>query len=188
MSKFEFIMMFVSVVVAFAMSELLVGWGRLVRARERISKPFFMIGWSVWLLAVTNFHYLGFWEYGLVDFRTAAQMLLFLAAPVMLVLVTFVFTPEVRYYQKLDLEQHYFKIKNWFFVMVILFFLLARASDPLLPDYKDTWFLRILGSLMIIPSLSVLLFTSNKRVHYGVLFFNLFLLLWSSYTLNVRNL
>jgi hypothetical protein len=106
MSKFEFIMMFVSVVVAFAMSELLVGWGRLVRVRERISNPFFMIGWSVWLLAVTNFHYLGFWEYGLVDFRTAAQMLLFLAAPVMLVLVTFVFTPEVWYYQKLDLEQH----------------------------------------------------------------------------------
>ena len=106
MSKFEFIMMFVSVVVAFAMSELLVGWGRLVRVRERISNPFLMIGWSVWLLAVTNFHYLGFWEYGLVDFRTAAQMLLFLAAPVMLVLVTFVFTPEVWYYQKLDLEQH----------------------------------------------------------------------------------
>jgi hypothetical protein len=72
--------------------------------------------------------------------------------------------------------------------MVILFFLLARAPDPLLPDYKDTWFLRSLGSLMIIPSLSMLLFTSNKRVHYGVLFFNLFLLFWSSYTLNVRNL
>lgn len=188
MSKFEFIMMFVSVVVAFAMSELLMGWGRLVRARRRISKPAFMIGWSVWLLAITNFHYLGFWEYGIVDFRTAAQMLLFLAAPIMLVLVTFVVTPEVRYYQRLDLEQHYFKVKNWFFVMVILFFLLARASDPLLPDYRETWVIRSIGTFLIVPSLIVLLFTNNRIVHSGILGFNLFLLLWSSYTINVGSL
>ncbi len=188
MSKFEFIMMFVSVVVAFAMSELLMGWGRLVRARRRISNPAFMIGWSVWLLAITNFHYLGFWEYNIVDFRTAAQMLLFLAAPIMLVLVTFVFTPEVRYYQRLDLEEHYFKVKNWFFVMVILFFLLARASDTLLPDHRETWFIRSIGTMVIVPLLIILLFTKNRVAHFSILGFNLFLLLWSSAAINVRSL
>ena len=158
MSKFEFIMMFVSVVVAFAMSELLVGWGRLIRARDRLKRPWLMIGWSVWLLGIINLHYLGFWEYGLVDFRTAAQMLLFLAAPILLVLVTFVFTPEIRHYQKLDLEQHYFRIKNWFFIMVIIFFVLARASDVLLPDYSTTWLMRSIGTIIIVPLLIALLF------------------------------
>ncbi len=43
MSKFEFIMMFVSVVVVFAMAELLMSWGRIIRNRQRISQP--------WLLA-----------------------------------------------------------------------------------------------------------------------------------------
>ncbi len=188
MSKFEFIMMFVSVVVAFAMSELLVGWGRLVRARDRIRRPWLMIGWSVWLLGVTNLHYLAFWEYNLVDFRTPGQMLLFLAAPIMLVLVTFVFTPEIRHYQKLDLELHYFRIKNWFFVMVILFFVLTRASDALLPDYAETWLLRMIRTVIIVPSLILLLFTRKRSVHYTIMVINLFLLLWSSYALEVRAL
>lgn len=46
MSKFEFIMMFVSVVVAFSMAELMMGWGRLIRMRQRLTRPLFMIGWS----------------------------------------------------------------------------------------------------------------------------------------------
>jgi hypothetical protein len=190
MSKFEFIMMFVSVVVAFAMSELLVGWGKLVRARERVTHPFFMIGWSVWLLAITNFHYLGFWEYGQVNFRTAAQMLLFLAPPILLVLVTFVFIPEVHYSQKqkLNLEEHYFKIKNWFFVIFILFFIAASAADTLLPGFRETWPRRLVSNILIIPSLIVLLFTRRKPVHGLVLGFNLLLLLWSSYAINVAAL
>lgn len=188
MSKFEFIMMFVSVVVAFSMAELMMGWGRLIRVRQRLTRPLFMIGWSFWLLVLITFHYLGFWEYQVVDLRTVSEMLLVLSAPIVLVLITFVLTPEIRHFQRLDLEDHYFKIKNWFFSMAILFFLIAATSDVLLPDFSETWVSRMVGPLLIIPSLACLIFTNRRRVHYFVMFFNLFLLIVSSYAINVRAL
>ena len=181
MSKFEFIMMFVSVVVAFAMAELLMGWGRIIRARHRISHPWLLAGWSFWLLIIITYHYLGFWEYQAYNFTKVAPMVLFLAAPVMMVLLTFVLTPELRYYQKMDLEEHFFQTKNWFFCMVIIFLILARASDPLLPDFADTWQRRSVGTVLVSVSVIWLLFTSNRATHYGLLWFNLvYLILVSS--------
>lgn len=188
MSKFEFIMMFVSVVVAFSMAELMMGWGRLIRMRQRLSRPLFMIGWSVWLLFLITFHYLGFWEYQIVDLRTVSQMLLVLSAPIVLVLLTFVLTPEMRHFQRLDLEEHYFRIKNWFFAMAILFFVLAATSDVLLPDFQETWQSRMLGPALIVASFISLFFTNRRSVHFFVMGFNLFLLIVSSYAINVRAL
>lgn len=173
MSKFEFIMMFVSVVVAFAVAELLMGWGKLIRYRHRVRKPWLLAGWSVWLLVIMTYHYLGFWEYQAYDFLKVGPMVLFLSAPIMLVLLTFVMTPELRYYQELDLEKHYFRVKNWFFGMVILFLVLARASDPLLPDYSDTWLLRAQGSIVVSLTVVGLLFTNRPPIHYAAMAFNL---------------
>jgi hypothetical protein len=181
LTKFEFIMMFVSVVVAFAMAELLMGWGKIIRARHRVSHPWLLAGWSFWLLIIITYHYLGFWEYQAYNFTKVAPMVLFLAAPIMMVLLTFVLTPELRYYQAIDLEEHYFQTKNWFFGMVIIFLILSRASDPLLPDFADTWKQRSLGTLLVIVSVSWLLFTNDRKVHYGLLLFNLaYLILVSS--------
>lgn len=188
MSKFEFIMMFVSVVVAFAMAELLMGWGKMIRYRHRITRPWLLAGWSVWLLIIMTYHYLGFWEYQAHDFVMVGPMLVFLSAPIMMVLLTFVLTPEVRYYRTLDLEAHYFATKNWFFVMIILFLLLARASDPLLPDYADSWFSRALGSIVISVSVVWLLFTEKPLFHYAAMVFNLVYLILMASTIAVPGL
>ena len=173
MSKFEFIMMFVSVVVAFAMAELLMGWGKLIRARQRLTRPGLLAGWSIWLLFIMTYHYLGFWEYQAHNFTKVSSMTLFLAAPIMMVLLTFVLTPDLRHFQKMDLEEHYFQIKNWFFVMVIIFLVLSRASDPLLPDYSETWFQRMIGTIVVSLSIIWLLFTNNRWLHLGLMIFNL---------------
>lgn len=188
MSKFEFIMMFVSVVVAFAMAELLMGWGKMIRYRHRITRPWLLAGWSVWLLIIMTYHYLGFWEYQAHDFVMVGPMLLFLSAPIMMVLLTFVLTPEVRYYRTLDLEAHYFATKNWFFVMIILFLLLSRASDPLLPNYSETWLRRAFGSLVVSATVVWLLFTDKPLVHYAAMVFNLVFLLLVASTIAVPGL
>jgi len=114
LSKFEFIMMFVSVVVAFAMAELLMSWGRIIRNRHRVQQPWLLAGWSLWLLTIMTYHYLGFWEYQAYDFTRVAPMLLFLAAPIMMVLLTFALMPEVRYYRTTNLELHFFSRKTGF--------------------------------------------------------------------------
>lgn len=188
MSKFEFIMMFVSVVVAFAMAELLMGWGKMIRYRHRIRRPWLLAGWSVWLLIIMTYHYLGFWEYQAHDFVMVGPMLLFLCAPVMMVLLTFALTPEIRPYRTMDLEKHYFATKNWFFVMVVLFLILARASDILLPDFSETWFRRSIGTVIISLSVVWLLFTDRPIFHYAAMVFNLAYLVLTASTIAVPGL
>lgn len=188
MSKFEFIMMFVSVVVAFAMSELLMSWGRIIRNRQRMQQPWLLAGWSFWLLIIMTYHYLGFWEYQAYDFTRVAPMLLFLAAPIMMVLLTFALMPEIRHYRDTNLQQHFLKQKNWFFAMVIIFLILSRASDPLLPDYADTWIPRNVGSMLVILSVVWLFFTNNLRVHFSLMLFNLSYLMMVSSFVPVRGL
>lgn len=188
MSKFEFIMMFVSVVVAFAMAELLISWGRIIRNRHRIEQPWLLAGWSIWLLIIMTYHYLGFWEYQAYDFTRVAPMMLFLSAPIMMVLLTYTLMPEIRYYRTTNLESHYFQQKNWFLLMIIVFLLLARASDPLLPDYSETWPQRMLGTVIVSSSVVWLVFTSNRKVHIGLLLFNLAYLILVSALIPVRGL
>ena len=189
MSKFEFIMMFVSVVVAFSLAELMMGWGRLIRSWQHVQRPVFVLGWSFWLLVVVTFHYLGFWEYQTgVDLRSVGQMLLGLSAPIVLVLLSFVLTPELREGQSMDLEEHYFRIKDWFFPLVLVFFVLSALADSLLPDFRETWFTRVAGPGLLALSFIPLFLTRNRRVHLAVLVFNLVLIIGSSYTLNVRAL
>ncbi len=189
MSKFEFIMMFVSVVVAFSLAELMMGWGRLIRSWQQVQRPLFVLGWSFWLLVVITFHYLGFWEYQYgVDLRSVGQMLLGLSAPIVLVLLSFVLTPELREGQVTDLEEHYFRIKDWFFPLVLVFFLLSSLTDTLLPDFSETWQTRIIGPALLVVSFIPLFFTRRRGVHMAVLAFNLVLIVVSSYTLDVRGL
>lgn len=183
MSKFEFIMMFISVVVAFAMAELLVGWGKLIRARERISRPGLMAGWSVWLLFIMTYHYLGFWEYSSYDFVRVGPMILVLSAPIMLVLVTFAFTPEIRHFQRLDLEEHYFRNKNWFFFGVLAFLILSQAGDSLLVGYLDNWIWRSWGSILIGLTIIWLPFTDRRGLHYLIMTVNLLYILVVATTL-----
>lgn len=188
MSKFEFIMMFVSVVVAFAMAELLMSWGRIIRNRHRVQQPWLLAGWSLWLLTIMTYHYLGFWEYQAYDFTRVAPMLLFLAAPIMMVLLTFALMPEVRYYRTTNLELHFFQQKNWFLVMVIIFLFLSRASDPLLPDFAYTWPQRMLGTVVVTLTIIWLLFTRDRKIHFSLMIFNLVYLLAVSLYLPVRGL
>src|SRR5690606_29093937 len=113
---------------------------------------------------------------------------LFLSAPIMMVLLTFVLTPELRPFQRLDLEDHYFQTKNWFFVMVIIFLLLARASDPLLPDYEETWMRRMVGTVLVSVTVVWLLFTNNRNIHFLLMWVNLGYLAFVSSVIPVTGL
>ena len=188
MSEFEFISVFVSIVVAFAMAELLMGWGRLIRARDRIQRPFFFIGWTSWLLLLMCFHYLGIWEYQAVDFYNVGQLVLLLLPPIVLVLLTFVLTPEINPGQTIDLEQHYFDVHHWFFTLAIVFLLLALIADMMLPTFAATWESRLILEAIIVLSLVFVYFSNNRVAHISIMGFNLVYLIFGSIVQNVRDL
>ncbi|MEX0618435.1 MAG: hypothetical protein WDZ76_05890 [Pseudohongiellaceae bacterium] len=188
MSEFEFISVFVSIVVAFAMAELLMGWGRLIRSRSLLEKPWYFIGWTTWLLFLMAFHYLGIWEYQLVRFHTVGQLVLLLSPPIVLVLLTFVLTPEIVPGKRLDLDAHYFDVKQWFFALAVVFMVLAFVADMLLPTFPETWISRGVLAALIIISISILMMTRSRPVHTAILVLNIAYLVFGSIYQDVRGL
>ncbi len=188
MSEFEFISVFVSIVLAFAMAELLMGWGRLIRAQGDVKRPFFFLGWSVWLLLLMCFHYLGLWEYQAIDFQTVGQLVLLLMPPIVLVLLVFILAPERSRGQIIDLEDRYFSVRHWLFSLSILFIVLGTVADMMLPDFQETWRSRFSQSVPIAVTLGLLMLSRNKALHFAVLAFNLLWLVTGSIFTPVRAL
>lgn len=188
MSEFEFISVFVSIVLAFAMAELLMGWGRLIRAQGDVKHPFFFLGWSVWLLLLMCFHYLGLWEYQAVDFQTVGQLVLLLMPPIVLVLLVFVLAPERARGQTINLEERYYSVRHWMFSLSILFILLGLVADLMLPDFQETWPSRVALSIPIAVSIGLLMLSRNKGLHFTVLTFNIVWLVLGSIFTPVRAL
>lgn len=188
MSEFEFISVFVSIVVAFAMAELLMGWGRLIRSQGEVERPFFFIGWSIWLLLLIAFHYLGIWEYQVVDFHTVGQLVLLLLPPIVLVLLVFVLAPERTRGQSLDLERRYFGVRRWLFGLSILFFVFSFLADMMLPDFWQTLGSRSVGPFLIIVTIAPLMVSKKRGLHFLSLTFNIFWLVLGSIFQNVRAL
>lgn len=188
MSEFEFISVFVSIVLAFAMAELLMGWGRLIRAQGNVEQPLFFLGWSVWLLLLMCFHYLGLWEFQAVDFTTVGQLILLLMPPIILVLLVFVIAPERSRGQVINLEERYFAVRHWLFSLSILFILFGIFADMMLPDFSNTWQSRIFLSVPIVVTISLLMLSKNKALHFSVLAFNISWLILGSIYQPVRAL
>ena len=188
MSEFEFISVFVSIVLAFSMAELLMGWGRLIRAYKEVERPFFFLGWSIWLLLLMCFYYLGLWEYQAVDFQTVGQLVLLLMPPIILVLLVFVLAPERSRGDTIDLEERYFKVRVWLSGLAILYFIFGFLADMMLPDFRSTWQSRLNTTWPIILTVGLLMLSKNRYLHLGVLAFNIFWLLLGSVFQPVRAL
>ena len=188
MSEFEFISVFVSIVLAFAMAELLMGWGRLIRAHDDVEHPVFFLGWSVWLLLLTCFYYLGLWEYQSVDFEIVGQLVLLLLPPIVLVLLVFVLAPERSRGQTVNLEERYFSVRHWLFSLAILYIIFGLFADMMLPDFRETWRSRVILLVPIVVTLALLMLSKNRALHFTVLAFNIFWLVVGSIYAPVRAL
>ena len=164
------------------------GWGRLIRAQGDVEHPVFFLGWSVWLLLLMCFHYLGLWEYQAVDFETVGQLVLLLMPPIILVLLVFVLAPERSRGQTINLEERYFKVRHWLFSLSILFFVFGTFADMMLPDFATTWQSRLSLSAPIVVTIGFLMLSKNKVLHLSVLAFNIGWLLLGSVFQPVRAL
>lgn len=79
MSDFEFTSVVVAILIAFAFSEVLASWGRLIRRRARVTISWLYLGTSsLFLLALVG-HWLGMSTYRALPAITAAESLLVFA-------------------------------------------------------------------------------------------------------------
>ena len=95
MSKFEFLMMIASVVVAVGFAEIVAGWGRLLRTeRVKVEYDYLHIGFSIVLLLGFIGYWMGMWSYRPLELNYQGQIAFLVIPSLFVVLTAYAISPE----------------------------------------------------------------------------------------------
>lgn len=160
MSRFEYLSVLMSIVIAYAMSEALSGWGQMIRLRDRVRPYPLHLGWSILSVLLMVQWWWGFWEYREVADLSFFGFLAVLSEPITLVLLSFVLTPHPGELGGRDLRAEYFRNRRWIFGLAGLLLVELAVVDALVA-HQPFWHaenvirgagLGLLVALMISPS------------------------------------
>ena len=163
MTQFEFVSVFIAIVVAFAVSDILVSWGEQIRLRSKIRAYGLHTAWSGLLLIVLMSVWWALWvERDRTDW-TFPEYLLLMVPYLTLALIAYIFTPRLDDEDK-DIRRYYFDISRWvfglgaFYIMSWIFYAIVVARQAL--DEPGS-LPRIVGLLLMIA----LAVWRNERFH-----------------------
>lgn len=165
MSRFEYLSVLVSIVIAYAMSEALSGWGQMIRVRDRVRFYPLQLGWSILsVLLMIQWWWGGFWQY-----QNAADLgyfgfLAVLSEPVLLVLLSFVLTPHPAELSGRDLRVEYFRNRRWSFGLAALLLVELALVDALVGQ-QPLWQVKNAIRGLGIAVLVTLAISARERLH-----------------------
>ncbi len=166
MTYFDFNAVIISILVAFALSEILSSWGRLIEHRSRVRSPWLYVVSTGWLFFFLIAHWLGLWAYRDFEFDRLLQSFIVFAPSIVGALCAYVFTPSLSDKGDLDIDEHYFYVARWGYSLVGLFIVLAGLTDILVPGREPLpLFVFLVGGAFMLW----LGYTQHRLVHYIVL-------------------
>ena len=163
MDIFEYLMVMVSIVLGLGLTQVLRGFGKIVRATQRYSVV------TLWAVTLFFFHVQVWW--GMWDLRevTDWNQLSFLAViglPCALFGATELLLPHSSP-PGIDWQEHFFKVRRWFFAVFCVFALAATLETWVLLDVPLTHPYRI-GQLAVLALGVVGFVTERARAHLWV--------------------
>ncbi len=131
MSQFEFVIVLMSFVVAFAISEILAGWGRQFAQREHVKVSGLQLAASVLLLLALVQAVWGYWNFREIEWTLLRFLVAFLP---LLVLSTapFFMTPHISESGVTDAGEHYFRVRPLLFGILGAYVLLNALTELVL--------------------------------------------------------
>jgi hypothetical protein len=168
MTQFEFVLVFVSIVVAFAVSDVLASWGEQIRLRRRIRHYALHTAWSALLLFVMMQVWWSLWALNEQTGWTFPQYLALGVPFLTIALMAYILTPNLDEAEA-DIRRHYFDISRWFFslgafyLVAWAFFSYAVLGSPVNEPGSPYRFMGIILMLVLAGS-------QNERVHIVTVF------------------
>ena len=168
MSPFEFITVFVSLIVGFALSHILRAVSDLYEIRERV-KPYWLNSlWVVTVIMWSIFTWWGLWMLSIdrIDWTYAQYWFLVMNVSSIYFFTTLVL-PKATDDGTIDLEKHYYSVHKAFFSIVVFsLFSSAVVNHSLFGE-------PLIGPMTIMPSIVGCAaigaaFTESKSYHKGV--------------------
>ena len=138
MDAFGYLSVLLSIIVGFAMTQILLGFRGVVLARVRIRVYWPTVAWGILLLlinvqswwAMFGLRAIGHWT-----FPAFSTLLLQTIAQYMLAAIVF---PDFSGDQPVDLREHYRRHARWFFGLLILLFMASMAKDRIIGGHLPT--------------------------------------------------
>ena len=166
MSDFEFNSIIISILVAFALSEILSSWGKLVRRRNRVVRPGLYIALSGWLFFALILHWLGLSAYRDMEIDRTFQSLVIFLPSILGAAAAFVLTPEFPDEGEVDLSLHYYSVAPWAYPLAGTFEISSGLSDLLVPGQAPAPLVLFVIQGAALVSLG---FIRRRRIHRIVL-------------------
>jgi hypothetical protein len=117
-THFEYISVLVSIVIGFSLTEILGGWGRLLRSRQRVRFSLVhALASGLVLLLVVQF-WSGFWEYRVVASWGFLPLLGLVSDALTFVVIGFFMVPPLPAAGTLDLGEYYWHNRGWIYGLV----------------------------------------------------------------------
>ena len=156
MSDFEFTSVVVSILIAFAFSEVLASWGRIIKGWRQVKFSGLYLATSVLLLLALVSHWLGMSDYRALPVISPAVSLLVFSPSFVGALAAYILAPEFPESHEVDLSAHYFAVAPWVFSLLAMFAVLSWVSDQVILGQTVFPFWVQLGrvGLLLVPAFS----------------------------------
>jgi hypothetical protein len=129
MSRFEYLSVLISIVIALGISEVVSTWGRLLRNRTAVRFYWLHAFWSAFAVLMTIQMWWGFWEFRNVESWSFLGLLAVVGECMVLVLCALVLLPGANETHPIDLRRHYFQQCRLFFVLGAVLVTYLAATD-----------------------------------------------------------
>jgi hypothetical protein len=130
MTRFEFLYVLISAVLALALANMCVSWGELLQRRSTVRFYWVHVAWTVLILFIVMQNWWGFFQYRTIDEWSFFAAVTLIGNIVLLALTVAVITPARKVEGTLDLQEFFFEISPVFFsCSALLMFFLAAANS-----------------------------------------------------------
>ena len=129
MSRFEYLSVLVSIVIALGLTEISAGWLRLLRNRTRVRFSALHAAWSLFSVLMLIQLWWGFWQYRAVEAWSFPGLLAVVGESLLLAFAGTVLLPEVAPDRELDLRAYFQEQSRLFFSMGTAVLLMLAVTD-----------------------------------------------------------
>lgn len=129
MSRFEYLSVLVSIVIALGISEIASCWGRMLRDRARVRFYWLQAFWSVFTILLMIQFWWGFWEFRTVEHWSFVGLVSIVGECLVLVLAGLVLLPKIGEEGPVDLHAHYFEQCRVYFVLGVVLLVQLTVVD-----------------------------------------------------------
>lgn len=129
MTRFEFLYVLISIIVAVAVTDMVSSWGALLRRRAVVRFYWVHVAWAVLILFIVMQYWWGFWQYHVIEDWSFFAMAALIGNSILLAFTVSVITPDRRVDAPVDLQAFFYEISPMFFSLsAMLMFALALVN------------------------------------------------------------